>query len=70
MSFTLTVLAVLAGIMMTVLVLMQDGKSGDLTALHGTKADQIVGVKSPVRFWTACLAALMLVLVVALNVIH
>ena len=70
MQIALTVLAVMIGILMTFMILLQDGKGAGLTALDGTKAAGLDGVRTPVRRWTAVLAAVMVALLIAINSIR
>lgn len=66
----LTGLAVLTGVLMTFLILLQEGKGGGLAALGGTKAAGVEGVTNPVRRATAYLAVIFFVMLVALGVMH
>jgi protein translocase SecG subunit len=66
----LTVLAVLTGVLMTFLILLQEGKGGGLAALGGTKAAGVEGVTNPIRRATAYLAAIFFVLLISLAVFN
>jgi len=66
----LTGLTVLTGVLMTFLILLQEGKGGGLAALGGTKAAGVEGVTNPVRRATAYLAVMFFILLVTLGVMH
>lgn len=66
----LTVLTVVTGVLMTFLILLQEGKGGGLAALGGTKAAGVEGVTNPVRRATAYLAVIFFVMLVTLGVMH
>ena len=66
----LTGLAVLTGVLMTFLILLQEGKGGGLAALGGTKAAGVEGVTNPVRRATAYLAVIFFIMLVTLGVMH
>jgi len=66
----LTVLTVITGVLMTFLILLQEGKGGGLAALGGTKAAGVEGVTNPVRRATAYLAVIFFVMLVTLGVMH
>lgn len=66
----LTVLVVLTGVLMTFLILLQEGKGGGLAALGGTKAAGVEGVTNPVRRATAYMAVIFFILLVALGIMN
>ena len=70
MDLILTSILCFVAMMMTVLILMQDGKGGGLAALGGTKADGIDGVTNPIRRATAFLAGIFFVLAIVLGILH
>ena len=70
MHLALTTVAVLFAGVLTILVLVQDGRSGDLTVFHGTKTDQLQTVSSLVRGITAVVAVLLVAVLIAANVIR
>ena len=65
----LTYLFVSVAVLMTFLILLQEGKGGGLAALGGTKAAGVEGVTNPVRRFTAYLAAIFFVLAVILGLL-
>ncbi len=69
-SNLLTGVLVVVGILMTFLIMLQEGKGGGLTALGGTKAAGIEGVTNPIRRATAFMAILFFVLAIALGIIN
>lgn len=66
----LTGLTVLTGVLMTFLILLQEGKGGGLAALGGTKAAGVEGVTNPVRRATAYLAVVFFIMLVTLGIMH
>src|SRR5436189_179775 len=52
------------------LILLQEGKSGDLITLDGTSADGIHGVTNPIRRATAWMAAIFFILATALGIFN
>lgn len=66
----LLVLVVGCGVLMTFLIMLQEGKGGGLAALGGTKAAGVEGVTNPIRRATAYLAALFFILAIALGIVN
>src|SRR5687768_18493311 len=69
-SSILTWLFVLVSLLMTFLILLQEGKGGGLTALGGTKAAGVEGVTNPIRRATGYLAAIFFILAIAIGIWH
>jgi protein translocase SecG subunit len=69
-SSVLTWLFVLVSLLMTFLILLQEGKGGGLTALGGTKAAGVEGVTNPIRRATGYLAGLFFILAITIGVWH
>lgn len=66
----LTGVFVTVGALMTLLILLQEGKGGGLAALGGTKAAGVEGVTNPVRRATGYLAAIFFSLAVLLGILN
>jgi len=64
------VLFVVVALLMTFLILLQEGKGGGLAALGGTKAAGVEGVTNPIRRATGYLAAMFFVLAIVLAAMH
>jgi len=58
---------ILVGVLMTILILLQEGKGGGLAGLGGTKAAGVEGVSNPVRRATAYMAGLWFLLAIVLG---
>lgn len=58
---------VIVAVLMTFLILLQEGKGGGLAALGGTKAASVEGVTNPIRRATAYLAGIWFLLAVLLG---
>jgi protein translocase SecG subunit len=63
-------LFVAVAVLMTFLILLQEGKGGVLAALGGTKAAGVEGVTNPIRRATAWLAGIFFLVAVILGVLH
>lgn|GEM_PF-279411 len=50
------------------LILLQEGKGGGLAAMGGGSMDSVMGVRNPLRRWTAYLSVAFLVLALGINV--
>jgi protein translocase SecG subunit len=69
-SSILTWLFVIVALLMTFLILLQEGKGGGLTALGGTKAAGVEGVTNPIRRATGYLAGIFFILAMTIGVLH
>jgi len=66
----LTLVFITVGGLMTLLILIQEGKGGGLAALGGTKAAGVEGVTNPVRRATGYLAAMLFGLAILLGFLN
>ncbi|MCZ7649375.1 MAG: preprotein translocase subunit SecG [Planctomycetota bacterium] len=60
---------ILTGLLMTFLILLQEGKGGGLAGLGGTKAAGVEGVTNPIRRATAWLSAVWFLLAIMLGML-
>ena len=70
LEIILSVAFVLVALLMTFLILLQEGKGGGLSALGGTKAASVEGVTNPIRRATGWLAGIWFVLAIVLGALH
>ncbi|MFH0938498.1 MAG: preprotein translocase subunit SecG [Planctomycetota bacterium] len=68
-KWLLTGLFVVIAVLMTFLILLQEGKGGGLAALGGTKAAGVEGVTNPIRRATAWLAGIFFFIAILLGVL-
>ena len=66
----ITVLFVIVALLMTFLILLQEGKGGGLASLGGTKAAGVEGVTNPIRRATGWLAGIFFVLAILLGALN
>lgn len=62
-------LFLIVAVLLTFLILLQEGNGGGLASLGGTKAPEIVGVANPIRRATVVLAILFFVVATILGIL-
>ena len=62
-------LFLVVAVIMTLLILLQEGKGGGLASLDGTRASEIIGVANPIRRATVILAILFFVMAALLGIL-
>jgi protein translocase SecG subunit len=70
MGSIILVLFVIVAVLMTFLILLQEGKGGGLASLGGTKAAAVEGVTNPIRRATGWLAGMFFVLAIFMALLH